>query len=131
MPGQHGMRAIADVGGKRGARANSLSDLAARRARVPDAHYHALSHHGFYKARRFGILGRERHQTDISARGVLEAMELVQIGWPGPARGMRAAWTVFGRNIGALQMESFHRRAFPARFFRCSEIMERSQHVVR
>ena len=57
--------------------------------------------------------GRKRHQPNVALGGFLEAMELGEIGRPDPARRMRAARPIVGGNVGALQMESLHRRSLP------------------
>ena len=84
MAGQHRVRAIAEVRGERRARADRGCDLAGRCPGVADADHHALLDHGLDEARRLRPLGRQRNQANVSARGVLEAMELVEIRRPHP-----------------------------------------------
>ena len=125
------MCAVTDVGGKRRSRVDCVGDFLRRGAGVSNAHHYAFPHQSFDEARRIRPFGRQRYQPDVPSRGFLEAVELIQIRWPDPSCGMRAAWPVFRRNVWSLQVESFHGRAFPHRFFRAGEIRERARHIRR
>ncbi len=56
-----------------------------------------------------GPLRRKRHHTHVTLRGVLPASKFIEIGRPNPLAGMGSAGSIVGRDMGALDMEGFHR----------------------
>ena len=130
MAREHRVRAVAEVRGKRCAGAYGIGDLPGGSPRVTDARDHSLLNDGFDEARRLQPLGRKRHQANISARGVLHAAKLIEIGRADPARWMCAARAVVGRNVRALKMECFYCGAFGEGLLGVREIAQSRAHVV-
>jgi hypothetical protein len=69
---------------------------------------YSLASQNLYISRRPGPLGRQRDQTNITFRGVLPTLELVQVGRTHPLDGMRAARAVVRGDVRTFYMKGLH-----------------------
>src|ERR1039457_4776461 len=100
------VRAVAEVGGKRGAGGNGVGDLRGAGLRVADGGDHAFGGDALDVARGLGPFRGEGDDAYAAAGGVLPAVELVEIGRTDPLARMGAARAVFGRDVGAFNVEA-------------------------
>ena len=112
MTPHHGVGAVAQMRGERSARAYRVRDLLGSGVGMADAGHYAFGGDGFDITERLRPIGRQRHDANLIAGGILPAVEFIQIRRAHPAEGMRAARAVVGRDVRTFNMEAIDGHAF-------------------
>ncbi len=111
MATQHRMGAISQMGAKRRSSVDNRADLGRVGRRVTDGHSHAAGDNSGNELRRSLELRRHRDQPDLPLGGLGPQGEFFGIGRAAVSPGVRAPWTVFGRNVGPFQMNARDQRS--------------------
>ena len=110
VAGNLGVRSVAQVGGHPRARRHRLPDPDPAGARMPQGDDHTGRRSLLDKGQGSLPFGRQRHDPDPTAGGLLVTAELIPVGVPRMHQGMRPSRPVLGCDIRPLNVEPHKRR---------------------
>ncbi len=115
VPRDHGVRAVSQVSGQPGTRANGREDIRAPCACVPDGRNDPGLRQTLDQINGRGDLRRKGKQADPSTGGILKGLHLIPVGEPHMLSWMGTARTVLGRDVRPFDVDPDDGPIYPRR----------------